>query len=180
MGQVSRKESICTVSVHVPPMVGSVHLSSALVVQRRTRLMAETLPLRKTRSFCLSFVRPPSHARGYFGLLEAGRIVEEEQRHDGNYLTDGNVDMGTLLWRRSTRGTYSFFDRLCSSFRHLFFSVSHFFQPVCFSSSCVYVSNKKKKKKKITKKSKTCVCLNMSRSVVLHHQAADKTLMLTH
>lgn len=53
--EIGQVESICTVSVHVPPMVGSAHLTSALLIQWRTRLMAEILPLRKTCYFCFSF-----------------------------------------------------------------------------------------------------------------------------
>lgn len=55
MGQVWEIVNKYSVCMHVPPMVGSVHLTSALVVQRRTWLMAETLPLRKNVTFASLF-----------------------------------------------------------------------------------------------------------------------------
>lgn len=44
-----------------------------------TRLMAETLPLRKTCYFCFSFVRLPSHACGFFGFT---RTFEDRGRRE--------------------------------------------------------------------------------------------------
>lgn len=131
-------------------MVGSVHLTSALLVQRSTRLMAETLPPRKTCYFCFSFVWLPSHACGNYGLQEIQRLKTSQQElFDQNTWTG---DEESLPWQCIVWGVFS--SGWCitdvdgqedtgSFVMAIVFSLCQFFQPVCFVSLCICVDHEK-------------------------------------
>lgn len=162
-----------------------------------TRLMAETLPRWKTRYFCFSFIWPPSHACGYFyfsfGLRGPWRIVQRCGRTRNNTARWQELHRMCVIaarchhwhllrpWkvlfqlvaslmvifsgqeeiRRFVVATVFFF-----SLYHLFF----FSQTVLFS--CAYTVC-------VKLKNDMCVCLIMSRKVVLNHQVSDRYQTLT-
>lgn len=167
--KVLRKESICTIPVHVPPMAGSVHLTSALLVHRRTRLMAEALPLRKTCYFCFSFHLTSISClwislvyKDHDGLCD----VTEEQRHVEKWRewSDQIPDMVTLPWPSIIReifcwciisGHWTHTDwKSCSGCCFSFF-ISHFYQAGLLHLP-VYTCQTWKKKKDVFKCAREC------------------------
>lgn len=145
-------------------MVGSVHRTSAFVGSARTRLMAETLPLRKTHYFCFSLVWLPSHACGYFDVQRPWGIVRrcgrtETKWDDGTQpkshetvtralFCDSASHVGSIIGgteRRFRRGHCSLSLSLSFSF---FFSASLLRLPVNMCQTC-----------------KRCVCVCVSKYV---------------
>lgn len=138
LGHVLRKESMCTVWAR--SSYGWICASYFCVVgSARTRLMAETLPLRKTRYFGFSLVWLPSRACGYFRVQRpwgtarcCGRT--ETERDDGTHAKSLKLWQGDFT--ATVRHTWDLSSMVQSgSFADaivLFLSLSHFFQPVCF------------------------------------------------